>query len=746
MVEQNNRTTATFIGSQALPDHVPRGLLSVVVARPKVVLLVSLLFIVIAGVLGVDALSSLKVGGYDLPDSQSTVGSRILADKFPAANPNLVVYVEKTGGGLEDRDITDIGHELTAKLANEPGVNLVASYWDTPVEQLRNRGNYGALIMLRVSGDEDQSAKVVQRLHTRFSRAAGPVRVQFGGVTQANNDMNAQATKDLATAESVAIPLTLVLLLIVFGTVVAAGLPLFIGILSIIGTLGVLRALALFYDVSVFSVNLAIALGLGLAVDYSLLFVSRYREEFGRRPDTTSALVVTMRTAGRTIVFSGATVAVALSCLLVFPQYLLRSFAYAGVAVVAVTVAGALVALPALLALLGNRVNRGRLPWRRAVHLEPDVGFWGKVAGKVLRAPLSFGVPVLAGLLLLSIPISHVHFGLADERVLPTTAESRQVADQLRDHFATGGMGSLAVVAESWPTTARSTSQVADYASALSRVPGVRRVDSAAGSYAYGSPTPAMARDLHRLGDSTWLSVVSDVEPYSSAAANIAREVRAVPVPGGHSVLVTGQPAQLVDVSDEVAARVPLALGLIALTALALLLLLTGSVLLSVEALLINLLTMAAVFGVLVWVFQDGHLASLLGFTPTTMSVVFPVLVFCVSFGLSMDYQVFVLARITELHNEGLPLRSAVVLGLSSSGRVISAAAGVLCVSFFAMVTSQVSFIQFIGLGAALAVLLDALIVRPVLVPALMSLGGRLNWWAPAPVRALHRRFGPREN
>ncbi|MFC0437021.1 MMPL family transporter [Kutzneria buriramensis] len=742
MTNRTNKTiprpAATSVGGSRL--------LRLILHQPRAVVAAAVLFTVIAGVLAVGAVEHLKVGGYDVGHSESIRGRELLAEKFPNSNPNLVVLVDKPGGRVDDPDVSAAGKSLTRRFALAAGVILVGSYWDTPAAELRAEDGRAGLILLRVLGNDDQMAKRVEQLHDSLG-VTGGVRVRFGGLLQANNDMDAQAKADLATSETVVIPLTLGLLLLVFGTVVAAGVPLLIGIFAIVGTLAVLRVLSMLTDVSVFSVNLATALGLGLAVDYSLLFVSRYRDERRRRPDIAAALAATMRSAGRTILFSAATVAVALSCLLVFDQYLLRSFAYAGVAVVCVTVLGATVVVPALLVLLGDRIEKWPLPGRR-IRTGHAVGRWGRLAAVVMRYPVSTAMPVIMFLLVLGAPLLHVRFGLADERVLPAQAESRQVADQLREQFPATSDGSLSVVARRWESSREANDDLADYAQRLSGLPGVRRVDSAAGSYAHGAPIAPMgaAGTRFQYAGATWLSVLTDAEPYSARGADLARAVRAVPVPAGRKVLVTGQSAQLVDVTAAVADRVPLAFALIALSSLFLLFLLTGSIVLPLQALVLNLLTLVSMFGAMVWVFQDGHLQTLLGFTPSTQSVVFPILVFCITFGLSMDYEVFVLARITEQHNAGMALGAAVIQGVSHSARVISAAAAVLCVSFLGLLTSKVSFIQFMGLGAGLAVLLDAYLVRPVLVPAFIGLTGRWTWWAPAPLRALHRRYGLSES
>jgi len=723
------------------------AIVRLVARRPKIVLLTALLLAGLAIAFSGDVVGALKTGGFDDARSDSVRGRAVLAQHFHAAEENLVILIAKPGGSVDDADTRGTARDVTDRLAATTGVTLAASYWKSGSPQLVSRDHDKAILLVHVDGDEDQSAQRVTSLHDAIAGSTGAVRVSFGGLTQVNNDINASVTGDLATAESIAIPITLVLLLLVFGTVWAAGAPLLIGIFSIVLTLGALRLLAVFTDVSVFSMNMVTALGLGLAVDYSLLFVSRYREQRGRDSDIVAALGVTMRTAGRTILFSAATVAVALCSLLVFPQYFLRSFAYAGIAVVAATVGAALLVLPALLILLGDRIDKWSLRRRRPV----DAGytaFWGRIAAYVMRRPVLTAAPVVLVLLLLGLPFTHVRFGIPDDRVLPAHAESRIVADAIRGEFTDTGSGATVIVAQHWGDGPDGVARAADYATRVSQIPGITRVDSMAGSFAGGVtvPSPPAARSGFTAGEATWFSVLSEVEPYSSRGADLARAVRAVPVPAGRTVLVTGPAAQLVDITSSIGGRLPLALILIACTTFALLFLLTGSVLLPVKALLFNLLTMSAVFGVAVWIFQDGHLAGLLGNTATPLAVAIPVLLFCVAFGLSMDYEVFVLSRIIERHQQGADLRTSVIDGLSRSGRVISAAAAILSVSFLAMLSSGVSFIQFFGLCASLAIILDALLVRPVLVPAFIRLVGRWNWWAPRPLRAVHNRLGLREH
>jgi RND superfamily putative drug exporter len=576
----------------------------------------------------------------------------------------------------------------------------------------------------------------------------------------ANADITGQVTTDLATAESIAIPLTLALLVLVFGAVVAGLLPLLVGGIAIAATFAVLSVLAEVTDVSIFALNLTTALGLGLGIDYSLLIVSRFREELAAGRSTAEAVDVTLRTAGRTVIFSAATIAAALSALLVFPLYFLRSFAYAGTAVVAVAALASVVTLPALLVVLGPRVDALRV--RRRVVTPPvstgsistgsasaglvSSGFWSRLASFVMRRPVIAGLPVVALLLTMGLPFLHVNFGLPDDRALPAAAsQARQVGDVLRAEFTSQDSASVDVVL----TGTTTSTAVGDYAVRLSRLADVARVDAATGTYVAGrqvAPAPAgsaagsAAGSPLTVGSSTRLTVVPSVDPYGDAAQALVGHVRDAAAPG--AVLVGGPTASLVDVKATIGQRLPLAGALIALTTFVLLFLFTGSVVLPLKALVINAVSLVGVLGVMVLIFQDGHLSSLLGFTAAPLSITMPLLMFCVAFGLSMDYEVFLLGRIKEMHDAGADTTTAVAAGLERTGRIVSTAAALLAITFFAFVSSKVSFIQMFGLGTGIAIVLDATLVRGVLVPSLMRIMGRANWWAPAPLRRFYERFG----
>jgi RND superfamily putative drug exporter len=526
-------------------------------------------------------------------------------------------------------------------------------------------------------------------------------------------------------------------------------LPLAVGGFAIVGTLLVLRVLAELTDVSIYALNLTTALGLGLAIDYSLFIVSRYREELRRGREPADALVATMQSAGRTVLFSAFTVAAALLALLVFPLYFLRSFGYAGIAVVALAALGALVVLPTLLALLGRRVDRFRLPRllpaarRRRRPVAVREGGWHRLATLVMRRPLPIATLVIAFLVLLGAPFGRVSFGLPDDRVMPVATPGRAVADAIRTNFTANSAGALAVVATGTGDLRLRVLDIDRYAGRLSALAQVDRVEALTGTYARGRQvapaTPASRR--FASDDATWFSVVPSVEPNSPAAEELVARVRGLWTP--FAVQVTGPSASLVDTKASLFGLLPLAGAIIALITFTVLFLFTGSVVIPLKALVLNLLSLTAAYGAMVWVFQEGHLAGFLGFTATgTIDTSMPLLLFCIAFGLSMDYEVFLLSRIKEEHDRTGDTTAAVAAGLERTGRIVTAAAALVAVVFLAFATSQISFLKLFGLGTALAVVVDATLIRALLVPAFMRLAGSANWWAPAPLRRFHRRFG----
>lgn len=699
-----------------------------VTRRPRLVLLGALVFLLLSVVFGAEATGRLKTQGYDDPRSESSRAA-VMAAGGPGASPNLVVVAQARSGSVDDPAARTAGEGLTGRLAAQPHVSSVTSYWTGGAGELRSRDGHAAMLVAHVDGEGEQLGARVKQLSRELTAPTGSetsaptgsgaaLTVHVGGAALVDAELQDVSESDLMRAESVVLPGTLILLVFVFGSVVAAALPLLIGLLAVAGTMLVLSALGSLTDVSVFALNLTTALGLGLGIDYGLLIVSRFREELalGYRPR--NAAIRTVRTAGHTIVFSAATVCAALATLLVFPPYFLRSFAYAGIAVVAIAAVSALTVLPALLTLLGRRVNAWAVPWRRRVHAGSPSRFWEGLARVVVRRPLLAALPVIGLLVLLAAPFAHAGFATPDDRALPVSASSRQTGDLVRGAFDMKGSSALTVVV----TGAAPPSAQQDYARRLSALPQVAQVTGPVGD------GPAR------------ISVVPLVDPQSHAAQQLVHDIRAVPAPEGTEALVGGPSAVLVDAKATVGDRIPAALALITLTTFVLLLGFTRSLLLPLKAIALNALSLAAVLGAMVWVFQTGHLRELLDFTPGPLSTTMPVLLFCIVFGLSVDYEVFVLARIKEAHEAGQGNADSIVSGIARTGGIVTTAGALLAFTLLSFGTSQVSLLQFFGIGAGLGVLLDATLVRGVLVPALMRLAGGLNWWAP---RLLRRRVPP---
>ncbi|WND39547.1 MMPL family transporter [Streptomyces sp. BB1-1-1] len=709
------------------------------IRRSRLVLVVAVVAVALMGAVGAGAFGKLKGGGYDDPASQSTRAGEAIEEKF-GGETNLVLLVRAPEGRIDAPDAARSGRALAADLRKEADLENVISYWDADNAALRSEDGRDALVLAHVKGDETEQRENAKSVIDAYSGAyEGGLDVRAGGGAAVGNDLETQTPKDLLLAEAIAVPLTLVLLLVVFGSVVAALLPLIIGIFAIAGTFAELALLGGVTDVSVSATNLTTALGLGLGIDYALLMISRFREQLATGSTVDDAVRHTVRTAGRTVAFSAATVAVALAALLVFPQYFLRSFGYAGVGVVVIAATGTLFVMPALFVVLGHRVNSGRLPWAKRSRTGARAPLWGRLARTVMRRPVLTALPVLAVLLVAASPLLGITLGTPDERVLPEGAESRQVASVLRDKFAGNDDAALHVVIDE----SVGREPLGFYAAELSALDGVVRVEAGTGTYAGGRATadgPGNAA-LSRP-DAQRVTVVSGLTPKSDEAQSLVKEVRAVAGPAGTEPLVGGADAQLVDSKDSISGRLPLALGLVALTTFLLLFLFTGSVVQPLRALVLNMISLGATLGVMTWIFQDGNLSSLLGVTPQPMEASMTVLMFCIAFGLSMDYEVFVTSRIKELHDLGEDNESAVVDGLGHTGRIVTAAACLLAVSFFAFGTAKISFMQMFGLGSGLAILIDAVAVRGVLVPAAMRLLGRSAWYAPGFLRKFHGRFG----
>lgn len=716
-------------------------------------LVATVCFTVLAAMVGGGVFSALLTGGYEDPDAPSTRAEVLLDEQFGAGRPNLVLLVTARPGSVDDPEVHSAGTALTGRLRAMEGVADADSYWTLgSAPPLRNKGGDKALVLARIAGDEDEVDERVEVIARAVAGRNGPLEVRVGGYAQGFSEIGGRVESDLARAEAIAVPLTLALLVVVFGSLVAAGLPLLVGGVAVMGTFLSLFVISQVTSVSIFSINLTTALGLGLSIDYSLFVVSRFREELAAGRSVPDAVVTTVDTAGRTVGFSALTVAVSLAALLVFPLYSLRSFAYAGIAVALVGALASTVSLPSLLAVLGHRVDAGRL-WRRNRAVSSDEnGLWHRLAAAVMRRPVPIALGVTAILVLLGAPFAGVRFGLPDERVLPESAPIRQVSAIINNEFTSHEADAFAVVAPTLTPGEPATEAIDRYARMVSNLSGVGRVDAATGRYAEGGlltpPDPSMARFSPLTGtEGTWLSIVPTVEPMSGDGERLVKQVRALDVPEAlGDVLVGGPSASLLDTKAAITERLPWAGLIIATTTFVLLFSMTGSLLVPFKALVLNLLSLSATFGAMVWVFQDGHGSGLLDFTSTgTLDVTMPILMFCIAFGLSMDYEVFLLSRIKEEHDRTGDNVASVAMGLERTGRIVSAAAALLAVTFLAFAGSGVTFIKLLGVGLALAVVMDATVVRGLLVPAFMRLAGEANWWAPAPLRRWYERHGLHE-
>jgi len=716
---------------------------------PRAILLAALAAAAFCGLFGASVASHLQSGGFTSDDAESSRAARLLAENFDGAQPNFVLLV-RSDKGADSAAARQVGTKVATKIGHRADAVGVRSYWTSPApiqSVLRSTDGHTGLVLAYLTGGDDAAQKAAGAIASEFGGTASGVTVQAGGLAAIYHDVNSQITKDLTLAEGVAIPLTAIVLTVVFGSVIAAALPLAVGLFAIAAALAILRGFTLFTDVSIYALNMTTALGLALAIDYSLFIVSRFREELRNGLGHRDAAIRAVQTAGRTVLFSALTVALALAVLSVFNLYFLKSFAYAGVAVVVAAAAASIVLLPAALVLLGDRVNAldARAGLRRLfgrpapVFVAPEQSRWYRTVNWVMRHALPVTLVIVAALLAIGSPFLGVKFGYPDDRVMPAGSASRAVGDELRGQFPAVNAGNGATIVLNGYS-----GDVTGYATALSKVDGVSAVLSDAGVYVSGgrmaSPPPGMAN-----ASGQYLTVATSVDPYSTAGQRQLRQLHAVPAPA--PALFAGNAEIDADGLHSLGARLPLAVALIALSTFVVLFLFTGSVVLPLKAVLINTLSLTAMFGMMVWIFQDGHLSNLLGVTATGYLVpTMPILMFCLAFGMSMDYEVFLLSRIREawLASERTAADNVrtVAIGVAHTGRIVTAAALLMAIVLGAMVSAKVSFMQMFGLGLTLTVLADATVIRGLLVPALMRLMGTANWWAPGPLRRLHERFG----
>ena len=697
-----------------------------VVRRHRLVLALTTLSVIGAAAAGAGVFGSLESGGFQDPESESSRASTYLEEELGGTEPEVILLVEsRRGDDVDDPAVAAAGVDLTEALSGEQHVASVESYWSpNQAAQLRSDDGMWGLVVVDLAGTDDEVEQAASYIEDEYAGSRGPITVGIGGENAIDNAIEEQVGSDLARAESLAVPATLVLLVLVFGGVVAASLPLLVAVIAVMGAFLALFGIAQVTDVSVYSINLTTALGLGLAIDYSLFIVSRFREELAAGRSSDDAVIRTVETAGRTVAFSALTVAVSLSALLIFPLYFLRSFAFAGSAVILAAAAGSLLALPALLAAIGPRVNKWSLR-RRPQTPAAQSAFWHRVANGVMRRPLPIAVGVVALLLVLGSPFLRINSGLPSYESLPESSEARRVAAALSTEFGGNQTEQFGIVL---PRIAEgeNSDRVAGFADDVRGLTGVADVT------------------VNSAEDGSWLTVVPSVDLLSAQGEDLVEDIRALPAP--FEFWVEGDAAELVDSKAAIYDRLPIALAIVVGATAILLFVAFGSVLVPVKAILLNLLSLTATFGAMVWIFQDGNLSGVLDFTATgQLDVVMPILMFCIAFGLSMDYEVFLLSRIKEEYDRTGDNARSVATGLAKTGRLITAAALVLAISFAAFGTSGMSFMKLMGVGLALAIMMDATVVRGLLVPAFMRLAGRANWWAPAPLHRLRQRWSRHE-
>ncbi len=703
-------------------------------------LAIAVLFAVAAGIWGTGVFGKLNSGNtFTPPDSQSNQESNLAARVFGRNEADVVVLYHSATMTVADPAYRQA---VTTALAGLPSADVtrVTTYWSSGQPALVSADRHSTYAALQLTGADDQARqRTYQAIKGDFAAAPGAAALaragiaeQVGGTVPTEVAINGEVTANIARAEGISLPVLLVLLLVIFGSLAAAALPVAIGGLAILGSFTVLRLLTLATTVSIYSVNITTIMGLGLGIDYGLFIVTRYREELRRQPTVEQAVARTVATAGRTVVVSGVTVALALTSLMLFPEVFLRSMGYGGVATVAVDVIAAVTVLPALLAVLGHRVNalRVRKSVGRAPAADTFQGGWYRLAHSVMRRPLVYVTVIVLGLLALGAPFLRISWGGTDASVLPASSTVRQVSEKLSSEFPANSTAPV----EAMVSNVTDRAALAAYIRAIDAVPGVT------GTQVTG-----------QRGTTVRLDVGYQPATYSPAARQIVTDIRNIPPPraaGRQSatVLVGGTTAQLVDELSSLGATLPWMALLVCVATFVLLFLAFGSVVLPVKAIVMNVLSLSAAFGAVVWIFQDGHLSGLLDFTSTgSIEPSMPILMLAIIFGLSMDYEVFLLSRIRERYDITGDNTAAVADGLQRTGGVITSAALLLIIVVAAFSASGIIFIKLLGVGMVIALVVDATVVRVLLVPATMRLLGRANWWAPRPLRRLYARYGIKE-
>jgi RND superfamily putative drug exporter len=697
--------------------------------RRRLTLVITFLFVAFAGAWGTGVFGKLSSGDNFTPPSSPSQREATAAEQVFGRNDADVVVLYRSA----TMTVTDPAYRqaVTTALSALPRADVarVSTYWSTGSPSLVSTDRHSTYAVLQLTGADDaarhQTYGAIKNELTPASLAADGVTARVGGNVATEVAINNEVTADIAKAEGFSMPVLLILLTVIFGSLAAASLPLAIAGVGILGSFTVLRLLTIATTVSIYSLNITTILGVGLGIDYGLFMVTRFREELHRQPTVEQAVARTVATAGRTVAVSGVTVALALTSLMLFPVDFLRSMGYGGVATVAVDVAAALTVLPALLAVLGHRVNALRI--RRSVQRPPrdeTSGAWYRLARSVMRRPLVYVAVITIALLALAAPFLRISWGGTDARTLPAASTVRQVTEALDSQFPVNSTDPIEVLITG------ADPALAPYQHHIDAIPGVT------GAQVTGAKDDAIRVDVGYTP-----------APVSSAARHIVTQIRALAPPAGATVLVGGTTAGLVDELASLGSTLPWMALLVCLSTFVLLFLAFGSVVLPLKAIVMNVLSLGGTFGVVVWIFQWGHLSGLLRFTPTgSIDPTMPILMLAIIFGLSMDYEVFLLSRIRERYDQTGDNTLAIAAGLQRTGGLITSLALLLIIVVAAFSASGITFIKLLGVGMIVALLVDATVVRILLVPATMRLLGRANWWAPRPLRRLYARYGIKED
>lgn len=696
--------------------------------RRKPLLVLTLLFAVLAGAYGVGVFGDMKPGGFEDPGSESRKAARLAEQAFPQRAPDAVIVYRDDDRTVDDASFRDAVVKRMESLPKSE-VTGYAHFWMTKMPEQVSRDRHATYVAMNLRGSDDNGKEESYKA-IKDKLAVPGLTTLRGGPVPTGHQAGDEIGKDLGMAEGLSFPVLFILLVVVFGGLAAASLPLVVGGLSILGSMAVLRVIAQITDVSVFAMSLVTVLGLAVAIDYGLLIVSRYREELERGHAGEEALARTVATAGRTVVISGITVAVALAGMTFFPFGFLKSMAYGGVAAVVLSVFFSLIALPAALAVMGQKVNALSLRRKKAA-APTGQGAWYRLAHGLMRRPAVVGLGTLAVLLALALPFLRIEFGANDARQLPNSAEGRKVHNTLERDFDSDAAKSIdaLLTLKGAATSKEQGAALQAYAEKLGSTKGAK------GAQITGA-----------TGRTARVSVTFEGTAVSTEARDLVNRLKDVPAPPGAKVYLGGETAVFDDTLDALGGVLPWMLLYIAVATYILLFLSFGSVLLPLKAIAMNLLSLSATFGVLVWLFQDGHLQDVLRFDPTgSIEPNMPIMLFALIFGLSMDYEVFLVSRIREQYDLLGDPTAAVATGLQSIGRLIASAALLMIVPLAAMATSGVLTMKLFGVGMVIAILLDVAVVRILLVPAVMKLMGRAGWWAPGPLARFYTKYGIKE-